>query len=80
MQNLPLSSSSRQEQRRGRGGGALLAPAVQGSGAAREEGKRERRVRGFDSPPWLGLGWSEKAAPQWPAGGGAYGGRDGAGL
>ena len=34
----------------GRGGAALLAPAAQGAGVAGEEGKRERRVRGFDSP------------------------------
>ena len=31
-------------------------------------------MRGFDSPPWLGLGWSEEAAPRWPVGGGGYGG------
>ena len=36
------------EEGQGRGA-ALLAPAAQGAGAAGEEGKKERRVRGFDS-------------------------------
>ena len=42
-------------------------PWAGGPGGTREagkEGKRERRVRGFDSPPWLGLEWSEGAAPR----------------
>ena len=53
------------------------AQGAGGPGGTREagkEGKRERRVRGFDSPPWLVLGWGEEAAPRWPAGGGSYGG------
>jgi len=42
-------------------------------------------VRGFDSPPWLGLGWSEVFRPREPAmaGGGGPGGgaaRRGKGL
>ena len=66
-------------QNRGGAGG----PWAGGPGGTREagkEGKRERRVRGFDSPPWLGLGWSKEAAPRWPAGGGGYGGGGGRGC
>ena len=72
-----------------RGGGAgrrrRPTPAVQGTAAAGTRGKRERRVRGFGSPPWLGLGWSEVLRPRERAavGGGAPGGgaaRRGEGL
>jgi len=56
-------------------------PWAGGPGGTREagkEGKRERRVRGFDSPPWLGLGWSEEAAQRWLVGGDGCGGCGGA--
>ena len=59
-------------------GGRPWAGGPRGTREAGKEGKRERRVRGFDSPPWLGLGWSEEAAPRWPAGGDGYGGGGGA--
>ena len=44
-------------------GGRPWAGGPGGTREAGKEGKRERRVRGFDSPPWLRLGWSEGAAP-----------------
>ena len=65
-------------QNRGGAGGRPWAGGPGGTREAGKEGKRERRVRGFDSPPWLGLGWSEEAAPRWPSGGGSYGGGGGA--
>ena len=61
-----------------RGGGAARAPipAVQGAGAARREGKRERESRGIDSPTHHVLGRREEAGPRGPAaaGGGDCGG------
>ena len=49
-------------QNRGGAGGRPWAGGPGGTREAGKEGKRERRVSGFDSPPWLGLGWSEEAA------------------
>ena len=49
---------------------AALVAGELGQGGAREEGERERRVRGFDPLPRLGRRWSEAAWPRWPAAGG----------
>ena len=79
---LPLD----REQRRG-AGGALLAPAAQGAGAAGVRGKRRRAARATYSQPWLGLGRSEEIGPRRRAvssrgnhGGGAAGGSGGRSL
>jgi len=43
-------------------GGRPWAASPGGTREAGKVGKRQWRVRGFDSPPWLVLGWSEEAA------------------
>ena len=42
-------------------------PASQGAAAAGRRGERERGSRGFDSPSYLGLGWSREVGPRGPA-------------
>jgi len=51
----------------GRGRRRRPAPASHGAAAARRRGERERGSRGFDSPSYLGLGWSREVGPRGPA-------------
>ena len=57
-------------------GGCPWHPALRSTAAVGKRGKRERRPRGFQSRPHLGLRWLVVAAPraQAEAGGGALGG------
>jgi len=41
-----------------------MEPAALGAREAGKWGKTERRLRGFDSPPHLELGWSEAGCPR----------------
>ena len=59
-------SPRRTEEREGSSAPASI-PALWGMVAARDEGKRERGLRGFDSPSYLGLGWSGEVGPRGPA-------------
>ena len=53
-----------------------MGPVALGAREAGKWGKTERRLRGFDSPPHLELGWSEAGCPRRRAevGDGGYGG------
>jgi len=65
---LPSSSSSlpcfSRETEESKEGGAPWDPGFQSTAAAGERGKRERRARGFDSRPHLGLGRLVEGGPQ----------------
>ena len=60
---LPPPLSRGQNRGGGRGRRRRPAPASQGAAAAGRRGERERGSRGFDSPSYLGLGWSRVVGP-----------------